>query len=77
MHQLPPGDAVTEAIGASTEAVVSLQNALAAVGLSLPSLGVDLVACTRPVQPLPMVELGRCNLETARRLVTVLTRAAR
>ncbi|HEX5569092.1 MAG TPA: hypothetical protein VFY14_19600, partial [Streptomyces sp.] len=61
-----PRDAVTEAIDACTKTVVDLHAALKDAGITLPSLGVDLASCTRPVVPRPLVELGRCNLETAR-----------
>lgn len=77
MRHLPPDKAVTEAIDAATEAVVELQDALTAAGVVLPSLGIDLVACTRPVAPHPLVELGSCNLATARALTAALRRAAR
>ncbi|MFP8940919.1 hypothetical protein ACLIYM_05715 [Streptomyces fenghuangensis] len=69
-------DPVTEAISASTEAVVELHAALAGNGITLPSLGIDLASCTRTVDPRPLVELGRCNLETARALTAALERAA-
>lgn len=42
-------------------------------GIVLPSLGVDPVWLGH-VRPRVLVELGRCNLETAHRLVAVLKR---
>ncbi|WP_219636987.1 hypothetical protein [Streptomyces sp. AJS327] len=48
-----------------------LGEALAEVGLELPSLGLDPLSCTGPV-PRPLVDLGRCNLAVARELTVVL-----
>lgn len=76
MLHLPPDDTVTEAITASTEAVVDLQEALTAAGVTLPSLGIDLASCTSFVRPRPLVELGRCSPGTAQALAAVLRRAA-
>jgi hypothetical protein len=69
-------DPVTEAIGASTGAVVDLHAAPAGNGITLPSLGTGLASCTRTVDPRPLVEPGRCNLETARALTAVLGKTA-
>ncbi|MFG2135370.1 hypothetical protein [Streptomyces sp. NPDC048650] len=53
------------------EIVAELEGALGALGVVLPSLCVDPVSdASRTMQPL--VELGRCNLGTARRLLEVL-----
>ncbi|GAA3376839.1 hypothetical protein GCM10020367_50120 [Streptomyces sannanensis] len=49
--------------------IQELSEALAALGITLPSLGVDHASSA------PLVELGRCNLDTARRLATVLREA--
>ncbi|MDT0441945.1 hypothetical protein [Streptomyces johnsoniae] len=46
-----------------------LREALAGSGITLPSLGID------PLYPL--VELGRCNAETALRLAAALRRCGR
>ncbi|MFI1437491.1 hypothetical protein [Streptomyces lydicus] len=62
----------TEARAACDELAAALRQA----GIVLPSLGVDPVSCARP-SPRPLVELGRCNLETVRRLTAVVARAAR
>ena len=43
-------------------------------GIVLPSLSVDPMSYTCQ-RPLPLVELGRCNLETAHRLIAALTLA--
>lgn len=77
MHSIPPHDAVAEAIAASTDAVLDLQTALTGVGVTLPSLGVDLVSCTRSSAPRPLVELGRCTVDVARALAEILRKAAR
>ncbi|MEU9112235.1 hypothetical protein AB0D04_10665 [Streptomyces sp. NPDC048483] len=64
------GAAGNESRGAE-EVVAELDRALRAVGVNLPSLGVDPVSeLSRAIRPL--IELGRCNLDTARRLVDVL-----
>ncbi|MDJ1130831.1 hypothetical protein [Streptomyces iconiensis] len=60
------------AITAAEQAVLNLQDALVAVGVTLPSLGIDLLSCTRSIDPHPLVELGRCPLETAHRLAELL-----
>ena len=67
---------VCSALRAASQAVADLKAALAAVGITLPSIGVDLPSCTSSVDVRPLVELVRCNLETARRLVAALDRAA-
>lgn len=69
----PPEDPLTS----TAEAVDELRQALAGVGLTFPSLDVDLISCTQRDYPRPLVELGRCNLDTARRLSAVLRGAAR
>lgn len=48
-----------------------LRAELAKAGIILPSLGLDPVSLARKV-PCPLVELGRCTVETARRLAAVL-----
>lgn len=54
----------------------ALRAALLAHGIKLPSLGVDpLTLAARTSRP-PLVALGNCNAETARRLVEVLRAAA-
>jgi hypothetical protein len=53
------------------EAVRELREALARAGIVLPSLGLDIVSIVREV-PQPLVELGRCTVETARRIAVVL-----
>lgn len=41
-------------------------------GITLPSLTLDLASCTANTAPRQLIELGRVNLETARRLIDVL-----
>lgn len=54
----------------------ALRAALAAHGITLPSLGVDVVTLAGcSVRP-PLVALGNCNVATARRLAGVLRQAA-
>ncbi|MEV4680959.1 hypothetical protein [Streptomyces kurssanovii] len=53
------------------EAVARLRDGLAAVSVTLPSLGVDVVSLASEA-PYPLIELGRCNLDTALRLAAVL-----
>ncbi|NEY31582.1 hypothetical protein GTU99_05095 [Streptomyces sp. PRKS01-65] len=53
------------------EVVEELRAALAKAGITLPSLGLDPVSLARRT-PCPLVELGRCSVETARRLAAVL-----
>jgi hypothetical protein len=53
------------------EVVEELRAALAKAGITLPSLGLDPVSLAR-LTPRPLVELGRCSVETARRLAAVL-----
>lgn len=56
--------------------VDALRTALAAHGITLPSLGVDpLTLAGRTVRP-PLVALGNCNVATARHLAEVLRKAA-
>lgn len=56
---------------AAENVTAELHSALRTVGITLPSLGVDPVSCTSSYLP-PLVELGRCNLDTAQRLTYVL-----
>ncbi|MEU7013250.1 hypothetical protein [Streptomyces sp. NPDC046385] len=56
--------------------VEALRTALAAHGITLPSLGVDPVTLAgRTVRP-PLVALGNCNVATARQLAEALRKAA-
>jgi hypothetical protein len=53
------------------ETVKELRAALLAAGITLPSIGLDPASLAREV-PCPLIELGRCSVETARRLAEVL-----
>ncbi|MFD7427581.1 hypothetical protein [Streptomyces sp. NPDC059814] len=53
------------------EAVERLREGFAGVGITLPSLRVDPVSCAGS-GPAVLVDLGRCNLDTVRRLSSVL-----
>ncbi|MFC9240780.1 hypothetical protein ACFTZK_30645 [Streptomyces decoyicus] len=57
-------------------ACAELAEALKRADIVLPSLGVDPVSYGY-AQPRPLIELGRCNLETTHRLIAALDRAAR
>ncbi|MFF5336815.1 hypothetical protein [Streptomyces sp. NPDC013181] len=54
----------------------ALRAALKANGITLPSLGVDPLTLAGWTTRAPLVALGNCNTETARRLAEVLNRAA-
>lgn len=56
------------------ESVTELREVLATHGIKLPSLGVDLTTYASD-DPYPLVSLGNCRLETARRLADVLRQA--
>ncbi|MGW7441344.1 hypothetical protein [Streptomyces sp. NPDC054849] len=60
-----------ERILAAEEAVRQLKDALTGVGVVFPSLDVDGVSAAG-TYGLPLVDLGRCNLDTALRLAAVL-----
>ncbi|MGW5600329.1 hypothetical protein ACWEWL_14640 [Streptomyces rochei] len=53
------------------DTVKELRAALAEAGSTLPSLGLDPVSLAREA-PCPLIELGRCSVETAQRLAAVL-----
>ncbi|WP_328358499.1 hypothetical protein OG828_19990 [Streptomyces sp. NBC_00457] len=55
--------------------VEALRAALAANGITLPSLGLELPTLTGPYA-LPLIALGNCNLATADALTTALRKAA-
>ncbi|KJY16705.1 MULTISPECIES: hypothetical protein [Streptomyces] len=61
----------TERIRAVEEAVRELKEALDGVGVVFPSLDVERVSAAG-TYGLPLVDLGRCNLDTALRLAAVL-----
>ncbi|MEW2116888.1 hypothetical protein AB0945_17165 [Streptomyces sp. NPDC005474] len=52
-----------------------LAEALLRHGITLPSLTPDLASCTATTAPRQLIELGRVNMDTARRLVDVLRNA--
>lgn len=61
----------TGALGTAQEAVAELREALARAGITLPSLGLDVVTLTAE-PPRPLVELGCCTVETARLLAAAV-----
>ncbi|MFC8226710.1 hypothetical protein [Streptomyces sp. NPDC057287] len=58
-------------VRAAEDAVARLRVGLAGVGVKLPSLRVDLASCARN-EPMPLVDLGRCSVETVLRLSALL-----
>ncbi|HEY9369728.1 hypothetical protein [Streptomyces sp.] len=64
---------------AAQQVVDQLKSELDAVDVILPSLGVDLLtlAGRGPESPYPLVDLGRCNMDTALRLAAVLSEGRR
>lgn len=60
--------ALRKAVKITTE---ELRTALASHGIKLMALGLDPITNMRGF-PCPLVSLGNCNLDTARKLVTVL-----
>ncbi|WP_406453135.1 hypothetical protein OG782_20885 [Streptomyces sp. NBC_00876] len=53
------------------EAVARLRDGFAGVGITLPSLRIDLASCAAS-DSAALVDLGRCNLDTALRLSQLL-----
>ncbi len=62
-------------VRAAEDAVARLRSGLARVGVKLPSLRIDPVSCAGN-EPAPLVDLGRCSIETALRLSVQLEAAA-
>ncbi|MBB1243953.1 hypothetical protein GL263_10350 [Streptomyces durbertensis] len=58
-------------IRVAEEAADALRQALAAHDVTFPSLRLDLVTCAM-TEPNPLLDLGRCNVETALRLAAAL-----
>ncbi|MCP3822037.1 hypothetical protein NLX86_29320 [Streptomyces sp. A3M-1-3] len=62
---------MTGRVREAEEATEQLRAGLAAVGVTLPSLRIEPVSSAGH-EPAPLIDLGRCNLATARRLAAVL-----
>jgi hypothetical protein len=58
------------------EAVKTLRTDLAGSGITLPSLRLELASYVRDV-PCPLVELGRCDIDTVRKFAAVLPKEGR
>ncbi|MFD7497995.1 hypothetical protein ACFV8T_37585 [Streptomyces sp. NPDC059832] len=58
-------------VRAAEDAVARLKEGFSGVGITLPSLRIDPVSSAGS-DPAPLVDLGRCNLDTALRLSVVL-----
>ncbi|MFJ4965773.1 hypothetical protein EES43_16015 [Streptomyces sp. ADI96-02] len=63
--------AAADRVRTAEDVVARLREGLAGVGVKLPSLRVDPVSCAGN-EPAPLVDLGRCNLDTALRLCGAL-----
>ncbi|NUK28434.1 hypothetical protein HRW23_12930 [Streptomyces lunaelactis] len=61
-----------ERLRAAEEVVAQLRDGLGVVAVTLPSLRVDVVTLASEAASYPLVDLGRCNLDTALRLAAVL-----
>jgi hypothetical protein len=70
-----PGGPTADRVAETESACQELRDALRAVGVTLPSLGPDAVSSAGSV-PLPLLDLGRCNVPTARALTAALREAA-
>ncbi|WP_240138108.1 hypothetical protein [Streptomyces sp. MUM 178J] len=53
------------------EAVNRLREVLQQLGITLPSLRVEVASYTRDI-PCPLIELGRCNVDTARAIAAAV-----
>ncbi|MER6149622.1 hypothetical protein [Streptomyces hirsutus] len=62
---------VTDKVGEAERACEDLRDALRAAGVTLPSLGLDAASCAGST-PFALIDLGRCNVATARALATAL-----
>jgi hypothetical protein len=60
-----------ECLTEADEAVLELRTAFARLGIALPSLRLDPISYARDA-PCPLVELGRCSVETVQRITAVL-----
>ncbi|QNP71962.1 hypothetical protein IAG44_22795 [Streptomyces roseirectus] len=72
MKELTPGEEPTPTID---EALTRLRDALADVGITLPSLRVDQTSATHSDPRFHLLDLGRCNVDVATSLTAALTRA--
>ncbi|MFJ7194626.1 MULTISPECIES: hypothetical protein [unclassified Streptomyces] len=59
-------------VRAAEDVVARLKDGFSGVGITLPSLRIDPVSCAGSDPMSPLVDLGRCNLDTALRLSVVL-----
>ncbi|MEN3586203.1 hypothetical protein AAH978_18885 [Streptomyces sp. ZYX-F-203] len=63
--------AVPDKVGDAERVCDELREALKAAGVQLPSLGLDAASCAGSA-PLTLIDLGRCNVATARSLAAAL-----
>lgn len=66
-----PATRAVAAVGDAESAREELAGALTHRAVTLPSLRVDAVSCAAR-DPRPLIDLGRCDVATARRLADVL-----
>ncbi|MDT0319898.1 hypothetical protein [Streptomyces millisiae] len=66
----------SQRIADAESAVAEVREAFEAAGIVLPSLRVDLPSCAGEATR-PLIDLGRCNLDLARKLASVLRGCAR
>lgn len=65
--------AAAEKVRAAEEVANELRAGLREVGITFPSLRIDPVSAGGS-EPAPLIDLGRCNLATARQLAYILQR---
>ncbi|UIX34722.1 hypothetical protein LUX31_34610 [Streptomyces sp. GQFP] len=61
----------TDCVEEAEETVKELRTALESAGITLPTLRLDAASVAREV-PRPLIELGRCSVETAARIAAAL-----
>ncbi|MFI8087091.1 hypothetical protein ACIF9R_02095 [Streptomyces sp. NPDC086080] len=65
-------DTDTDTVKDAERACEDLRDALGVAGVTLPSLGLDAASCAGS-PPLVLIDLGRCNVATARALASAVT----
>ncbi|MFB4194695.1 hypothetical protein [Streptomyces carpaticus] len=68
--------ATAERVRTAEQVVNEVREAMTAAGVILPSLRIDLASCSGDAKR-PLIDLGRCNLDLARKLASVLRGCAR
>ncbi|GAB2913747.1 hypothetical protein [Streptomyces mayteni] len=70
-HPTQRRQAAATRIADAESAAEEVREALEAAGIVLPSLRVDLASCAGEATR-PLLDLGRCNLDLARKLASIL-----